>query len=131
MNTEVNKFIRNKEFIRNRSWKGITVTNQAAIKIRKLMKENPLIKGLLLDVKKTGCAGFSYTINPITSNFKKEYLFFKNNGITIFVFLKSMSLIDGTEIDYVYKGLNQAFKFNNPQAKNFCGCGESFNTTVN
>ncbi|WMY96825.1 MAG: Fe-S cluster assembly scaffold SufA [Arsenophonus sp.] len=104
---------------------GVTITDKAAGQIRKLMKENPNSKGILISIKQSGCAGFTYVIALINSP-NKEFLLFENNGAKVFVSLKTIPFIDGTEIDYVHEGLNQVFKFNNPQAQHACGCGESF-----
>ncbi|VAY02290.1 Iron-binding protein IscA [Arsenophonus endosymbiont of Aleurodicus dispersus] len=106
-------------------WKGVTITDKAADQIRKLIKKNPDSDGLSINIKQSGCAGFSYVIEFI-DNPTDEYLLFENNGAKIFVLIKSMPFIDGTEVDYVREGLNQVFKFNNPKAQHACGCGESF-----
>ncbi|WP_348666302.1 Fe-S cluster assembly scaffold SufA [Arsenophonus symbiont of Ornithomya chloropus] len=108
-----------------RTWHGLSITNKAASQIRKLMKKNPNSQGLLINIKKSGCAGFIYAITLINHT-TKEYLLFENNGAKVFVSLKVIPFIDGTEIDYVSEGLNHAFKFNNPKAQHACGCGESF-----
>ncbi|HGJ5872472.1 Fe-S cluster assembly scaffold SufA [Arsenophonus apicola] len=107
------------------TWQGLTMTDKAAAQIRKLMKENPASQGLSLNIKQSGCAGFGYVI-ALIDNPTKEYLLFENNGAKLFVPLKAMPFIDGTEVDYVREGLNQVFKFNNPKAQHACGCGESF-----
>ncbi|WMY95046.1 MAG: Fe-S cluster assembly scaffold SufA [Arsenophonus sp.] len=114
------------DFLCNKKkWHGVTITEKAASQIRKLMKENQDSQGLLINIKKSGCAGLTYAITLINSP-TKEYLLFENNGAKVFVSLKVIPFIDGTEIDYVYEGLNQAFKFNNPKAQHACGCGASF-----
>ncbi|MFP3014146.1 MAG: Fe-S cluster assembly scaffold SufA [Arsenophonus sp.] len=107
------------------SWKNLTITDKAANQIRKLMKQYPKSRGLSLDIKQSGCAGFGYVI-ALIDNPTKEYLLFENNGAKLFVPIKAMPFINGTEIDYVTDGLNQVFKFNNPKAQHSCGCGESF-----
>ncbi|MDT9587336.1 MAG: Fe-S cluster assembly scaffold SufA [Candidatus Arsenophonus melophagi] len=112
--------------LHKRIWNGLTMTDKAAAQIRKLMKKNPASKGLSLDIKQSGCAGFSYVIALIDKP-TKEYLLFENHGAKLFVPLKAIPFIDGTEIDYVRDGFNQIFKFNNPKAQHACGCGESFN----
>ncbi|MGP1939093.1 MAG: Fe-S cluster assembly scaffold SufA [Arsenophonus sp. ET-DL9-MAG3] len=120
MTEGINTFSLNKEI-----WRGLTMTDEAATQICKLMKKNPVSHGLSLNVKQSGCAGFSYVITLI-NNLTEEYLLFKNNGAKLFVPIKAMPFIDGTEIDYIRNGLNQVFKFNNPKAQHACGCGESF-----
>ncbi|VFP86420.1 Protein SufA [Candidatus Erwinia haradaeae] len=106
-------------------WKGLTLTHRAAEQISYLSLKEPNIKGVQLNVKTSGCAGLSYTMNLVTE-ISKDALMFSCNGACVFVPLKAMPYIDGTEVDYVHIGLNQVFKFNNPLANQACGCGESF-----
>ncbi|XZQ54814.1 MAG: Fe-S cluster assembly scaffold SufA [Arsenophonus sp.] len=108
------------------NWHGVTMTDKAAAKIRNLVKKNPTSQGLSINIKKSGCAGLGYIIKLIDKS-TKEYLMFENNGAKLFVHIKVMPFIDGTEVDYVRDGLNQIFKFNNPKAQYTCGCGDSFN----
>lgn len=106
-------------------WKGIKLTNNAIKQIIFLFSKYPKVKGIKLGIKKSGCAGFSYTINIIEYPDKND-LKFSYKNINIYIALKCISYIDGTEVDYICDGLNESFKFNHPKFKNFCGCGESF-----
>ncbi|VFP84457.1 Protein SufA [Candidatus Erwinia haradaeae] len=106
-------------------WKGLTLTNRAAKHIQHLSSQDPNIKGLQIDVKSSGCAGLSYSMNLVTTS-SQDDLIFSHHGACLFVPLHAMPYIDGTEVDYVHVGLNQIFKFNNPRAQHACGCGESF-----
>ncbi|VFP80104.1 Fe-S cluster assembly scaffold SufA [Candidatus Erwinia haradaeae] len=106
-------------------WKGLTLTNRAARQIQHLSSKDPNIQGLQIDVKTSGCAGFSYSMNLVTKK-SQDNLSFTQHGAKLFVPLHAMPYIDGTEIDYVDVGLNQIFQFNNPKAQHSCGCGESF-----
>ena len=81
--------------------------------------------GLRLGVRKTGCSGFAYVINYADDS-QPEDVVFENRGVKVFVDRSSLQLIDGTEVDFVKQGLNEAFKFRNPNVKGECGCGESF-----
>ncbi|MFP3019283.1 MAG: Fe-S cluster assembly scaffold SufA [Arsenophonus sp.] len=112
-------------FLNKKIWKGLTMTDKAADQICKLIKKNPNSLGLSLNIKQSGCAGFGYVLELI-NNPTKEYLLFQNNNAKLFVAIKAMPFIDGTEVDYVFDGLNQEFKFSNPKAQHACGCGESF-----
>lgn len=81
--------------------------------------------GLRLGVRKTGCSGFAYVINYADAA-TPEDLVFEDQGVKVLVDPASLSLIDGTVIDFVKQGLNEAFRFRNPNVKGECGCGESF-----
>lgn len=82
--------------------------------------------GLRLGVKKTGCSGFAYVIDYADAA-DPEDVCFESLGISIFVDPASLAMIDGTEVDFVKDGLNEAFRFRNPNIRGECGCGESFN----
>lgn len=106
-------------------WRGLTLTDSAARQIRRLVKNNPAMLGLRLIVKKSGCAGFSYVVEKATQAEDSDRIY-EHDGARLYIPLKTMPLIDGTELDYVQQGLNHVFKFNNPKAQHTCGCGESF-----
>ena len=76
-------------------------------------------------VKKTGCSGFAYVVN-YADEIQPGDAVFEERGVKIVVDSASLPLIDGTLVDFVKQGLNEAFKFQNPKAKVECGCGESF-----
>ena len=82
--------------------------------------------GLRLGVTKTGCSGYSYVINYADA-IAGEDIVFEDRGVTIIVDPEALKLIDGTEVDFVKHGLNEAFSFKNPNVTGECGCGESFN----
>lgn len=111
---------------KNINWNGLTLTDTAVCQILKLIDKNPDMLGLKVNIKKSGCAGFSYLIKKATS-LDKNCLIYERNGAKLFIPLHIMPSIDGAELDYVQNGLNHMFKFNNPQVQSFCGCGESFN----
>ncbi|MFP1721709.1 MULTISPECIES: Fe-S cluster assembly scaffold SufA [Lonsdalea] len=106
-------------------WQGLTLTESAAAHIVRLMQQDPEVQGLRLSVKQSGCAGFGYVLDMIKQPDADEQVF-QRDGARLYVPLKAMPFIDGTEVDYVHEGLNQVFKFNNPKAQHACGCGESF-----
>jgi len=81
--------------------------------------------GLRIGVKRTGCSGLAYVINhadPVTA----DDVVFDQDGVRVVVDRQALQLIDGTVVDFVREGLNEAFRFRNPNAKGECGCGESF-----
>ncbi len=81
--------------------------------------------GLRLGVKQTGCSGYAYVVNYAES-IENNDVVFDNQGVKVIVDRESLGYIDGTEVDFVKEGLNEAFRFRNPNIKGECGCGESF-----
>ncbi|MFB6421924.1 MAG: Fe-S cluster assembly scaffold SufA [Candidatus Malihini olakiniferum] len=108
-----------------RSWRGLKLTTRAAQQILFLIRYNKMAKGLRLSVKQSGCVGFGYVLNLVSVPDASD-LVFEREDAHLYVPIKAMPFIDGTELDYVREGLNQVFKFNNPKAQHACGCGESF-----
>ena len=82
--------------------------------------------GLRLGVTKTGCSGYAYAINYAEEVTDGDVVF-EDKGVTVVVDADALPLIDGTEVDFVKSGLNEAFSFRNPNVSGECGCGESFN----
>ena len=80
-----------------------------------------------MNVKPSGCAGFAYALSFAKDEPIEGDLEFIYQGASIFVPEKAMPYLDGTEVDFISEGLNQMFKYNNPNVENACGCGESFN----
>ena len=103
----------------------ITLTDSAADRIRTFLAKRGTGIGLRLGIKKTGCSGFAYIIN-YADEIGADDVVFAVDDVKIIVDRPSLEIIDGTEVDYVREGLNEAFKFKNPQATGECGCGESF-----
>ncbi len=103
----------------------ITLTESAALHIRKQIEKNGNGIGLRLGVKKSGCSGFAYTMD-ITQEVSENDRVFENFGAKLVVDADSLPFLEGTELAYVKEGLGHVFKFNNPNVKNQCGCGESF-----
>ena len=82
--------------------------------------------GLRLGVRTSGCSGMAYKLEFVDESAEDD-LVFDSNGVKVFVDPKSLPYLDGMELDFVREGLNEGFKFNNPNVKDQCGCGESFN----
>ena len=104
---------------------GITLTESAAKHIRQQIEKSGKGVGLRLGVKKSGCSGFAYTMD-IAQEISESDKVFENFGAKLVVDAESLPFLEGTELQYVKEGLGHVFKFNNPNVKNQCGCGESF-----
>jgi iron-sulfur cluster assembly protein len=103
----------------------ISLTKKAAERVDKYLKNRGKGIGLRLGVKTTGCSGMAYTLEFLDQQ-NPEDVEFESNNIKIYVDPKSLVYIDGTELDFTREGINEGFKFNNPNVKDECGCGESF-----
>jgi iron-sulfur cluster assembly protein len=103
----------------------ITLTEAAAQRVEKFLANRGKGIGLRLGVKTTGCSGMAYTLEFVDEALPEDTKF-QSHGITVVVDPKSLVYIDGTELDFTKEGLNEGFKFNNPNVKDECGCGESF-----
>ena len=104
----------------------ITLTENAARHVSRFIENRGKGVGLRLGVKTTGCSGMAYKLEFADAANPEDALF-QSHGVSVFVDPKSLPYIDGTELDFVREGLNEGFRFNNPNVKSECGCGESFN----
>jgi iron-sulfur cluster assembly protein len=103
----------------------ITLTDNAAKRVKDFLANRGKGVGLRLGVKTTGCSGMAYVLE-FADDAQEGDEIFESQGIKIFVDTKSLVYIDGTELDFTKEGLNEGFKFYNPNEKASCGCGESF-----
>jgi iron-sulfur cluster assembly protein len=103
----------------------ISLTQRAADHINRYLQKRGGGVGLRLGVRLTGCSGMAYKLEYVDEP-KPEDEVFEQLGVKVFVDPKSLPFIDGTELDYGRDGLNEGFKFSNPNEKASCGCGESF-----
>lgn len=103
----------------------ISLTEPAAERVRSYLDNRGSGIGLRIGVKKTGCNGFAYVVNYADA-VNDDDAVFEDGGVTVVVDQESLALIDGTEVDFVKEGLNEAFRFRNPNISGECGCGESF-----
>jgi iron-sulfur cluster assembly protein len=104
----------------------ITLTESAASRVRTFLESRGKGVGLRLGVKTTGCSGMAYVIE-YADVVEEDDVIFEDQGVKVIVNPKSLAYLDGTELDYAREGLNEGFRFNNPNVKDQCGCGESFN----
>ncbi|MBU3631014.1 iron-sulfur cluster assembly protein IscA [Polynucleobacter sp. AP-Melu-500A-A1] len=103
----------------------ITLTDKAAAHINRNLEKRGKGCGLRLGVRTTGCSGLAYQLEYVDEAASEDTMF-ESHGIKVFVDPKSLAYLDGTELDFVREGLNEGFKFQNPNVKDECGCGESF-----
>jgi iron-sulfur cluster assembly protein len=104
----------------------ITLTPAAADRVQSFIEARGKGVGLRLAIKKTGCSGFAYVVN-YADDVERDDRVFEHLGVKVIVDPESLRYIDGTVVDFVKQGLNEAFRFRNPNVKGECGCGESFN----
>ena len=104
----------------------VTLTEKAAGHVQAYLAKRGKGFGLRLGVRTTGCSGLAYKLEFVDSP-GTEDVQFESHGIRVLVDPKSLPYLDGTELDYAREGLNEGFKFRNPNVKDECGCGESFN----
>lgn len=104
---------------------GVTLTDKAAQHVRGYLAKRGKGIGLRLAVRTTGCSGLAYVLEFADEVAASDEVF-EDNDVTVVIDKKSLVYLDGTELDFTKEGLNEGFKFNNPNVKDECGCGESF-----
>lgn len=104
----------------------ITLTETAAEHVRSYLEQRGKGFGLRLGVRTTGCSGMAYVLEFADEVAANDNVF-EDRDVKVVVDDKSLVYLDGTELDFGKEGLNEGFKFNNPNVKDECGCGESFN----
>ncbi len=103
----------------------ITITENAARQIEKQLQKRASGIGLRLGVKPSGCSGYAYVLDYADEIAADEQVF-EQYGVKVLVKTQDLDKLNGIELDYAKEGFNEAFKFNNPNVKGVCGCGESF-----
>ena len=103
----------------------ISLTESAADRVKNFLQKRGKGVGVRLGVKTTGCSGMAYTIE-FADEIEDTDEVFEEKGVKVIINPKSLVYLDGTELDFAKEGLNEGFKFNNPNEKDRCGCGESF-----
>ncbi|ACA31318.1 iron-sulfur cluster assembly protein IscA [Histophilus somni] len=104
----------------------ITLTQAAANRVRTFLEKRGKGIGLRLGIKTSGCSGLAYVLEFVDVLNEDDEVF-EQDGVKVIVDHKSLVYLDGTQLDFVKEGLNEGFKFSNPNVKDECGCGESFN----
>ncbi len=103
----------------------ITLSEKAAKHVQNYLVQRGKGVGVRLGVKTTGCSGLAYKLEYADAVTSDDQVF-ESHGVKVFIDTKSLSYLDGTELDFVREGLQQGFKFNNPNERDRCGCCESF-----
>ncbi|MDH2432857.1 iron-sulfur cluster assembly protein IscA [Pokkaliibacter sp. MBI-7] len=105
---------------------GISMTEAAARHVDRYIKGRGQGQGVRLGVRTSGCSGLAYVLEFVDRPDDTDEVF-ESFGVKVFIDPKSLAYLDGTELDFVKEGLNEGFRFNNPNVRSECGCGESFN----
>jgi iron-sulfur cluster assembly protein len=100
----------------------VTLTERAASRVQNFLASRGKGVGLRIGVKTSGCSGMAYSLE-FADELDQDDLTFESHGVKLLVDARSLAYLDGTELDYAKEGLNEGFKFNNPNVKNTCGCG--------
>ena len=103
----------------------ITLTEKAADRARAFLAKQASAQGLRLGVRNTGCSGYMYVVQ-LADRIDPDDQVFDSQGVKVVVSAKNLPVLDGMEVDYRKEGLNEGFRFSNPNVKDSCGCGESF-----
>lgn len=103
----------------------VSLTQSAVDRVKSYLDARGKGVGLRVGIKKTGCNGYAYVVN-YADEIDDSDVVFEDQGVKVVVDKESLELIDGTEVDFVKEGLNEAFRFRNPNVTGECGCGESF-----
>jgi iron-sulfur cluster assembly protein len=104
----------------------VTLTEKAATHVQNFVAKRGKGVGLRIGVRTTGCSGFAYKLEFADAVNPDDHQF-ESHGVKVLVDPKSLPFLEGTQLDYTREGLNEGFKFSNPNVKDECGCGESFN----
>jgi iron-sulfur cluster assembly protein len=104
----------------------VSLTDAAAAHVKKYLSNRGKGVGLRLGVRTTGCSGMAYVLE-FADEVAENDTVFEDHDVKVIIDAKSLVYLDGTELDFSKEGLNEGFKFNNPNVKDECGCGESFN----
>ena len=103
----------------------VSLTESAANRVTSFLANRGKGVGLRLGVRTSGCSGMAYVLE-FADVINEDDVVFEDHGVKVIIDGKSLVYLDGTEVDFVKEGLNEGFKFNNPNVNSECGCGESF-----
>ncbi|MDG6897536.1 iron-sulfur cluster assembly protein IscA [Actinobacillus delphinicola] len=104
----------------------VTLSQSAVERVKTFLEKRGKGEGVRLGIKTSGCSGMAYVLEFV-DEINSDDRVFEQDGVKVIVDEKSLVYLDGTQLDFVKEGLNEGFKFTNPNVKDECGCGESFN----
>jgi iron-sulfur cluster assembly protein len=104
----------------------VTLTETAARRVSNFIAKRDQGVGMRLGVRTTGCSDMAYKLE-FADGVNPDDTLFQSHGVKVIVDPKSLPYLEGTELDFAREGLNEGFTFANPNVKDQCGCGESFN----
>lgn len=104
----------------------VSVTPAAVEHFRRQLGLNQEAQAVRLSVKESGCTGFMYVVDLVAEGRENDVRYALADDVSLYIDRDSLKVVSGTEIDYVIEGVNRQLKFNNPNAQDYCGCGESF-----
>ncbi|MCC7121822.1 MAG: iron-sulfur cluster assembly accessory protein [Gammaproteobacteria bacterium] len=104
----------------------VTLTERAAQHAQRFLSGPQGGNGLRVGIKSTGCSGYTYIVQPARDITAHDSVF-ESHGVQVIVDDESLKYLDGTVVDFTRDGLNENFRFQNPNVTATCGCGESFN----
>lgn len=110
----------------NPQQESVSVTASAAAHFKRQLSGNTEAKAVRLSVKQSGCTGWMYVVDLVPEASAEDLHLALGEGVELLIDPAALSVVSGTEIDYVTEGVNRQLKFNNPRVKDYCGCGESF-----
>lgn len=105
---------------------GVTLSESAARHVANFLEKRGKGVGIRLGVRTSGCSGMAYKLEYVDEA-QDDDVVFESHGLKVVIDPKSLPYLEGTELDFIREGLNEGFRFNNPNVKDQCGCGESFN----
>lgn len=105
----------------------ITLTEKASSKVKHFLDQRGKGLGIRLGVRTSGCSGLAYVLEYVDSLDSRDYVDFDSSGVKVYVDRKDLTYLDGLTLDWAKEGINEGFKFENPNEAGKCGCGESFN----
>lgn len=105
----------------------LTFTDKAIAYLISMLKQHNGAKGVRIHLKKAGCTGLKYVLDYVELAPENHETLCIDDNLMVYVDRQAVPYILGSEVDYVKQGLNGRIMFSNPNEKDSCGCGESFN----